>query len=157
MLTEFQKRALTLASNLWRQMQERLNTPRGEVIGEEAYWYGHPLLTVAATSSGQTNITIQSDADFDIYYLSCTSISGGALQNSPYATWQITDTGTGRQFFSEPLLITLSAGISGTPYILQNVKTMVAKSNLQITYNNLSAGSLDFQCALGGIKVFYKK
>lgn len=157
MLNEFQKRALSIASNLWKVMQDRLNTPRGQIIAEETYWYTHVPTNVPAAGTATVQIPIQADADFDAYYLSATGIQAGAIAASPYMLFQITDTGTGKTLFSTDLLVVLGAGTSGLPYILQNVRTFKMKSNIQITYTNPSATDTIMQTSFGGIKTFFAK
>lgn len=158
MLTEFQKRQLQVAEMVAAQMQAKLNDPRGTIVDEQVYWYDHPPTNIPALSSVVVNVPIQSDADFDAYYLSSSSFttSTGVINGTPFLTMQITDSGTGRTFFSNPAFVPLVTGQQGFPYILQNVRQFKAKSNIQFTYNNLSDADLTVQTIFAGTKVFYK-
>lgn len=158
MLTEFQKRALQVAEMVAAQMQAKLQDKRGTIIDEQVYWYTHPPTNIPTGGAAVTvNIPIQSDADFDAYYLSATAFAtaGGAVLSLPFCSIQITDTGTGRTFFSQPAFVPLVTGVQGLPYILQNVRQFKSKSNISITYVNLSAADLTIQAVFAGTKVFY--
>lgn len=157
MLNEFQKRALQIAQAVATRMQNMLSTPRGKVIGEEPYWYTHTPVTVNAGTSAQVSIPIQSDADFDAYYLSGVTIDTATnLTTNTNCTIQITDSGTGRTFYSNPVLLPVALGSGGTPYILQNVRQFKQKSNITIALQNNTALNLLIQIVFGGTKVFYE-
>lgn len=158
MLSDFQKRSLQIAELVAQQMQAKLKDPRGTIIAEEIYWYTHDYVSCpVGPAPVNVNIPIQSDADFDCYFLSSGAFdAAGVNLQAPPLTIQITDSGTGRTLFSNPTVIWLAAGQMGAPFILQNVRQFKSKTNIQISYTNLSAAIINVQTVFAGTKVFYK-
>jgi len=159
MLNEFQKRILQAAQMAAQQQSDLARMAPGLITDQQVYWYTHAPLTLNAATTGQATIPIQSDADFAQYYLSFTAINiaTGLVVYSPYIRMQITDTNTGRTFFSEPALVSNCTGSSGQPYAMQNIKYWSRKSNVLMTYQNLDAAvNYSVQLILAGVKVFTK-
>lgn len=159
MISDFQRRFLDLAENVTRMAMNMRKSPRGTIIGEDTYFYTHPRLTVASGATQSVSIPIESDSDFNAYYMAglAFNTATGAVVGSPFALIQLTDTGTGRTWLSEPAYYNSLIGNGGIPFILQNPTQLKAKSDLQISYTNLPAAgiSLDIQTVICGVKVFY--
>jgi hypothetical protein len=111
---------------------------------------------IASGATGQGTIQIQSDSDFAIAYMSGVSVVNNTVGNSPYATIQITDTGTGKTFFNAPTLFGLVMGSNGLPFYLPAPRVVAPNTNLQFAINNInSAGNASFYVNLLGARIFY--
>lgn len=159
MISDMQRRLLDIAQNTARLIMERYKSKRGTVIGEETYFYTHTPVTIATGVTQSVNIPIQSDSDFNAYFVSGLAFNSatGAVIANPYLLYQITDTGTGRTWLSEQAFFSSIVGNGGLPFILQNPTMLRAKSDLQLTYNNLALAAIGVtvQTVISGIKVFY--
>jgi hypothetical protein len=115
---------------------------------------------LAATLSETTNITIRAHADFVIHKLTMFADLAGAVQTDssrvlPLITLQITDTGSGKQFFSDDIPIPALFGSGTLPFILPGPRIVAANSTLQFTFTNYSsATTYNTYLALIGVEVY---
>jgi hypothetical protein len=129
------------------------------LINIESYTYTTSILGVVAGGNGSAQIPIQSDSDFV-----CTQITGsvfdvtvGAINNSPFATIQVTDTGSAKTFFSDFTLFSLVFGIAGYPYYQPTPRVLAPQTNILINVNNLNAANTyNFYVAFQGARLYYQ-
>jgi hypothetical protein len=115
----------------------------GASIAKDFYIYEEDFDSVANGQSGTGNIAIQADSDFVIQKLSYFADIGGAAQTAdnrviPLMTVQLTDTGSGRQLFEEPVSIPALFGTGELPFILPTPKVLPARSTFQVDVANFS-------------------
>jgi hypothetical protein len=114
------------------------------------------LGAVAVAGNAQGIIQIQADSDFAIAYMSGQAVVSNAVVGSPVATIQITDTGTGKTFFSSPTLFGLVMGSGGLPFYLPAPRVVAPNTNLQINISYLAgAAAADFYVNLLGARIYY--
>lgn len=89
-------------------------------------------------------IQIQSDADFIWQKATYESDDAGAIvtqftRNSPNVLIQITDTGSNRQLFFNPVPIINVFGTGALPFILPNPRLFMKTSTIQIDFTSFEA------------------
>jgi hypothetical protein len=115
---------------------------------------------VLTTTPQQGAIQIQADADFVVQKMTFwASIGDAAAEQStrilPNCTVQLTDSGTGRQLFNQPVAIPAIMGDGQIPFILPISKVFSANSSVTVAVANLSADTYSLlQINLIGAKVF---
>jgi hypothetical protein len=114
------------------------------------------LSAIAVAGTGQATIQIQADSDFAIAYMSGSAVVSGAVVTNPVATIQLTDTGTGKTFFSSPTLFSLVMGQGGLPFYLPAPRVVAPNTNLQVNISYLAgAAAADFYVNLLGARIYY--
>lgn len=109
----------------------------------DLYVYQTSVASIAASANATTTINIRAHADFVIHKLTMFSDVAGAAQSDstrvlPLVTVQITDTGAGKQFFSDVVPIAALFGDGGLPFILPGPRRVAANATLSFAFNNFS-------------------
>ena len=118
-----------------------------QYVGKDFYAYSAGVDNLAASGSGQDNISIQSDSDFVVQKMTYTAYATTpvALTASsrivPAVTAQIKDLSSGRDLFDEPLDIPGLFGTGELPFIMPTPRLLPAKSTLAFTFANLDAST----------------
>lgn len=117
-----------------------------------------PSLAPASAQSGA--FQIQADSDFELQKLSMFADVSGAAQTAatrelPLVTIQITDTGTGRQLFSQPVAVPALFGDGQIPFILPTTKVFSRNASVAVAVSNFS-DSTTYRLRLNfiGAKIF---
>lgn len=157
-MNDFERRLLDIYTNSsWIAAVARQNR---QVIGIDYFVYNvgpsQGLSQVASTASATGTIQIQSDSDFAITYMSGNQVVNNAVVTNPISTIQITDTGTGKTFFSSASLFGLVMGSSGTPFYLPQPRVVAPNTNLNFAITNVfSAAAADYYISLTGARIYY--
>jgi len=111
----------------------------------------------AATGTGSGIIQVQSDSDFALVYMSAgVTDQVPAFVANPMALAQVTDTGSGKTFFSAPALFGLVFGGGGFPFLLPAPRVVAPNTNIKIDVSNFSAATVyDFYFSLMGARIYY--
>lgn len=101
-------------------------------------------LAVVGGAPQTDTIQIQSDADFIWQKATYESDAAGAIvtqntRNSPNVLIQITDTGSNRQLFFNPVPIVNVFGTGELPFILPNPRLFMKTSTIQIDFTSFEA------------------
>lgn len=101
--------------------------------------------TVAAIANGATVsgfAQIQADSDFVLTYIAgdVLNAAGNAINTLASALLQITDTGSGKTFFSEPTLFGMVTGRGGFPFLLPSPRVINPNTNLKVDFTNNTGG-----------------
>jgi len=143
-----------------QQIQRRSQIVPQEKIYDDFFAYSTGILALGATvgATQLNNITIQADSDFVWEKLTYFADTGAALTEAtrviPLVTLMITDTGSGRQMFNQPVSLNAIAGPGGLPYILSRPKLFDANSTIQISLVNRLAQAYNIEVLLSGRKRF---
>jgi hypothetical protein len=127
-------------------------------------WWIETVNIAALAQNGVANssIQVQADSAFKLMKLGLvTDIAGAAITEStlpiPLVTLQITDTGSGRNLFSNPVALGALFGHGRLPHILPVPRLFLPRSNIQLQFTNYSGGAgttYNLRMALEGTKVF---
>lgn len=126
------------------------------------YVYQTPNIASLANSASTTN-TIQFDIDSVFCWVRWnffTDIAGTALTTDtnvlPLVTVQVTDTGSGTNFFNNPVPIPSVLGNGPLPFVLPSPQFIQPAASLQFAFNNYSAGTTyaNLRLQLIGFKVY---
>jgi hypothetical protein len=117
---------------------------------------------LAAGIAANVNITVQADSDFEWDYTTVYGEINGATA-SPLpdnidipVSVLITDGGSGRQLFNQPIPVTSLAGLGREPYILPQKRIFMGKSTINFAFLNFD-GTLTVNnlfLSLHGRKIF---
>jgi hypothetical protein len=132
--------------------------PNQQLIALEPYTYTGKIASIATGASGNTSIPIQADSDFV-----CIETTGSVYDNtaaglvpSPYTTVQVTDSGTGKTFFSDYTLFALVFGIAGYPYYMPTPRIIAPNTSLLVNVVNLDpADTFTYYVAFQGARLYY--
>jgi hypothetical protein len=122
--------------------------------------YATPSIAIAALAPASISIQVQADSDFELQKLTFFADIALAAQTEstrvlPLVSMQITDTGSGRAIFSQPLAIPSVCGDGRIPFILTTPKLFVANASIQIDFVNFSAATAyNLRVDLIGAKLF---
>jgi hypothetical protein len=121
-------------------------------------------LTAAGTAGASlpVNINVQADSDFKLIKLTHFSNNHASITNQqestrvlPLVTIQITDTGSGRNLFSNPIPLPALAGDGRVPFILPITRIFKASATITVTFTNYdTAIAYDINLSLIGTKLF---
>ena len=120
-------------------------------------------INVGALAAQQASFQIQADSDFELQKLSlfATYDDDPATGNTqagrilPFATLQITDTGTGRQVFNQEVAIPAIFGDGQIPFILPATKLFNANASVTVAVTSFdSVNDLSLRFAFIGCKIF---
>lgn len=128
-----------------------------EKIQKVGYVYSATISAVASGTNGAIGqINIQADSAFLVQYLvGFAHTAAFALVADPFATVQITDTGSGSNLFNEPQYFRNIFGTASLPLILATPRLLLPNSQLQFTLNNLnSAANMTYQMSFHGRKLY---
>lgn len=115
----------------------------------------------AAIATGATVsafIQIQADSDFVASYVAgnVLNAAGTAITANPVCTIQMTDTGSGKTFFSNPTLFGMVTGSGGFPFLLSAPRVLAPNTNVKIDFtNNTGANVASAYVALLGARIYY--
>jgi hypothetical protein len=153
-MDEFQRRLLdAVQTGDWIASVAKANKT---ILNIDFYNYNTTIGPVASGATGAATIQIQSDSDFALCYMSGAAVVNNNAINTPYTTLQITDTGTGKTFFSAPTLFQLVFGTNGLPFYLPAPRVVTPNTNLQINLTNVnSAAATTYFINLFGARIYY--
>ena len=159
-MNEFERRFLDVAQNS-AYLASALRQD-AKVVGIDYFAYNKRLGTVAvplANNSVTTDtIQIQSDSDFVLSYISASTLdaAGAIMANGSSALLQLTDTGSGKTFYSEATQFGLVTGSNGFPFLLPAPRRISPNVNIKIDFTNLQGAALGgFFLSLHGARVYY--
>jgi hypothetical protein len=135
-------------------------TPNARRLRRDFFVYAVNFLSLTAGSARSTSIQIQADSDFELQKLSVFADILAAQQTAstrvlPLVTIQITDTGTGRQLFNQPVAVPALFGDGQIPFILPTTKVFSRNASVTFDVVNFAAGT-DYNLRLNliGSKIF---
>lgn len=113
-------------------------------VGDKVYQfseyaaYSATADSIAGGATSVDQVDILADSDFMIQKITYAvyDAADGALVADPNLTVYLTDTGSGRNIFDNPLPISAIAGTGELPFIPPTAKLLKAKSSLTVTFVN---------------------
>ena len=116
---------------------------------------------LAANAQANSQINIQADSDFEWDYSTVYAEIAGATLTTAFdnidipVTVLITDGGSGRQLFNQPIPITTLCGLGRLAYVLPQKRIFMGKSTVNFFFTNLSATAINnLMFSLHGRKIF---
>ena len=116
-------------------------------IGRDYYVYSAPIANLPAGGSASFSISFQADADFvwqkasfQAYATTPVALTANT-RIIPAVTVQMTDTGSGRDLFDQPIPIPMIFGTGELPFIIPTPRLFAARSTLKIDFTNLDAST----------------
>ncbi len=109
-----------------------------------------------ATVSGF--LQVQADSDFVMSYIAADAIdaAGTAVLDDPVITAQITDTGSGKTFFSNPTLLSLVTGKGGFPFLLPAPRVVNPNTNIKVDITNRTGANVTaVYISFIGARIYY--
>ncbi len=131
-----------------------------DTIIKQFYAYEFESLGLAAAGTSIDTINIQADSDFVWQKTSFQADIAGIAQTEggriiPNATLQFQDTGSGRNFFDNPIPVTSVAGWGELPFILPVAAILRKNTNLICEFVSFEATiTLELRISLIGYKIF---
>jgi len=126
-----------------------------------AYIYTLTVASIAAAANATASANVESDSVFVWQKTAYFTDLAGAVQTEdsrviPLVTLQITDTGTGRQFYDSVQPINNIAGQGGMPAILSAPYIFKKNSTIQGAFNNFSSATtyLNLNVSLIGFRIY---
>jgi len=129
----------------------------------EDWWIENvTVLALAQNGVANANIQVQADSAFKMMKLGIVAdIAGAALTEAtrvvPLVTLQITDTGSGRNLFSNAVALGAFFGNGPLPHIMPIPRLFLPRSNIALQFTNYSGGggtTYNLRLAFEGTKVF---
>ena len=120
---------------------------------------GTDAVPIPVLGTGRANVQMQADSDFVMTYISsaASGVGTGTINTTAAATVQLTDTGSGKTYFSAPTVLQAIGGYGGFPFLLSSPRVLNPNTILQIDIANLSStialGGVFF--AFHGARIFY--
>jgi len=131
---------------------------------KDVYTYASTVIDIPFSETRDDSINIQADADFIIHKLTMFAIDRAlptlsqqtdATRIIPNVTVQLTDQGSGRQLFNQPVHIGSIFGTGSLPFILPAPRRIASNSVLALNYENLSTTvSYDIYLSFVGLKYY---
>lgn len=128
---------------------------------EDYFVYSIDFTNLDAGQSDNGQIQIQADSDFKwvsaIYYITIAdAVFTAETRPMPNITVQITDSGSGRQLFNQPVPVPSVFGQGVLPYMLPIPRIFKARSSIAFAIANFDAAQDDYnlRLALVGTKIF---
>ena len=117
-----------------------------KVLNQDFYVYQSSITSIASGANASDTVNIQADSDFILRKLTFFADIAGAAQTTatqviPLISLQITDTGSGRQVFSDNIPIPAIFGTGSLPFILPSPRRFASNSAIAISYTNFDAAS----------------
>lgn len=133
-----------------------------------ADYYVYPIFfsSLAPGADAQGSIEIQADSDFEWLSSTYHAFNTAAPEQTadstivPPITVQIQDTGSGRNLFDLPAVVSTVFGIGALPYILPISRIFRARSSILFTVSSFAAGggtTFGLRLNLHGRKLFEYK
>lgn len=149
-------------------MNAQVFDPTGEqmvVPNRPKDWFCYPLLYTAVAPDDIDNLTLQIDAGSDFYLTALTyfaHVNGSTATPTaadyviPEVSLQITDTGSNRQLFNEPVALNLIAGDGNHPHRLIHPRLFRRNSAIKTTLVNFGdTDTYDYiRVNLEGFKIY---
>lgn len=138
------------------------NAPPPGKYTEDYYVYNPVSFSLAAGAVQPISLAVQADSYFKLIKLTQFSDLALAAQTEstrvlPLVNVQITDTGSGRNLFLNPVPLPALFGDGRIPFILPIVRVFPPSSTIAMSFTNYSAATTyNIQVALHGIKMFPK-
>lgn len=126
----------------------QVRRPDGSV--RDFFVYAATTFTFAAAGTTPFNIPVQSDADFELAYITANVSS----LVTPSASLMVTDNGGNRRLFNVPVNIDMVAGSGQRPYVLPESHIFARNGAILLEVTNLIAGANVVNVALHGWKWF---
>lgn len=129
-----------------------------KLLNIETYTYSQNVTNIGPTASGQGIIQVQADSDFALVEMSGAAINHatGAYVSTPNIITQVTDSGSGKTFFSQFTLFPLVFGLAGFPYMLPSPRIIAPNTNIVIDVNNQDAAiTFDVYYSFFGVRLYY--
>ncbi len=119
---------------------------KDNILAKDFYVYQSSVLAIAPGANATDTINIQADSDFILQKLTFFADIAAAAQTEssrvlPLITMQLTDTGSGRQVFSDALPIPSIFGAGELPFILPNPRRFRANTTMALSYTNYDAAA----------------
>jgi len=127
---------------------------------DDYFVYGVSIATLAGGGTATTNFAVQADSDFEWMMTTCQGIENGSTEPFTDAaivpvTVQITDSGSGRNLFLNPVPLTMIAGNGKQPYILPQPRIFQARATVSVVFASFSANIYNnINIAFHGRKIF---
>lgn len=155
-VNDFQRRLLSvLVSSSYIKAVADKNR---KVVGADFFSYNIEILALASGSTAQNSVTVQADSDFVIAYMAGVQFVNNAAVTNPYSLIQITDTGTGKNFFNSPLPFGSVFGSGGFPFILPAPRTFAQNTTILAQIQNVnSAAAAGYYMSFMGTRIYYAK
>lgn len=152
-MNDFERRLLDVTqSHAFIQQVKRQGQ---NIVAMDFFSYNAAIENVATGATGQATVQVQSDSDFVMTYMSAQVISAGAVVGNPLLTVQVTDTGTGKTFFSSEVFMSLAFGSGGFPFLLPAPRVIAPNTNLLVNLTNTSAATYTTYFSFFGVRVYY--
>lgn len=158
-MNDFERRLLDVMQN--SNYIAAVARSNANILGIDTFSYNlgpnQGLAAVPALGSASALAQIQADSDFALTYMSASVVQAGVINTLPVATIQVTDTGTGKTFYSAPTLIGLVTGNLGFPFLLPSPRVIAPNVNLKVDVTNVVAGAvaMDFFITFIGARIYY--
>ena len=120
-------------------------------------------ITLGANAAGSRTLVLGIDSEFELYGfeartnqdIDLTAPRTGVVSQPDVFTIFITDTSTGRNFFTEPVGRSLIASNSTQNFTPEGVRIRFPRQEqFQLDFNNLTAAELRIQFGFRGYKIF---
>lgn len=123
----------------------------------QSYTYNLQALNMTVGETRATFLQMRADSDFVFNYMIGIAKNHDAVGAAvfPDVEVQITDTSTGKDFFSAPTQFLIAFGYMSIPFLVPVPTLVAANVNLQFTYKNNFTGALDLDIALIGKRIYY--
>lgn len=128
-----------------RTMRGGANQPQ---FTQDFYIYSVSIAAILTNATSIQNIAIQADSDFEWIMTTFFGYESGATEPFTDAiqlpiTVLITDAGSGRQLFSNPVPVSSLAGTGKQPFILPIPRRFKAKSTVTLAFTSFSTSTYD--------------
>lgn len=155
-MNDFERRVMDVVQsasylNLVRRQDQK-------ILAIDYFAYNVTVSDVAAAGGvGSGIIQVQSDSDFAMVYMSgAVTDQVPAFVANPLSTVQVTDTGSGKTFYSAPTLFGNVFGGGGFPFLLPAPRVVAPQTNIKFDVTNISAATVyDYYFSLMGARIFY--
>lgn len=128
----------------------------------DCYVYQVNVASLAGGANTTSTINIRADANFVLHKLAMYADIAAAVQTDssrvlPAVTLQITDTGPGRQLFSDVVPLPSIFGAGGLPFILPGPRLFAANSTISFAFTNISAATTyRIYLSLIGVQIYIR-
>jgi hypothetical protein len=104
---------------------------------------GTVAVPLAIGSTTSFTLQIQSDSYFVLNYMSAMAFdNAGVFSPQANILMQVTDTGSGKTFYSQPAQLSLVTGSQGFPFILSAPRVVNPNTNLKVDLTNATGVTL---------------
>lgn len=127
-----------------------------KLIGADFFSYNIRISALASGSSAQGSVTVQADSDFVVMFMAGAQFVSNAFVTNPYSLVQLTDTGTGRNFFNDALPFSSVFGNNGFPFILPAPRVFAPNTTILANVQNVnSAAAATYYMSFLGTRLYY--